>query len=404
MSLTVFSTNFLKLGSQSNLLLYEGLWKANKGCIFHLQKATIKSKAFKEPVQKPAPFPYKEKNYTVWRRFIDTTTDRFDENTKLIVVDGPIAVGKTKFAKQLASELDMYHIPDANMDIRYITSNGFNLRCLDDKVPPSLQSFDEKKFCCDPTHFNVASFQIWMYRLRFSLYVDALAHILSTGQGVVIERSPWSDKAFLEAMSKSKYISKNARKAYYEIKRHTIPHLMRPHLIIYLDIPLAKVKENIKNRNLPYEQNSKALTDKFLQDMEDVYKTDVLAKLNTHAELLMYDWTEEGDIEAIVEDIERLDFGSYTKYDEKTIDWCIGKEQYWGDLRARYADHKDSLMALFNVPIFDCPELVVSGEDVEAYNNVVYKIPEMEYDEGYNPKQGDSGLIFKTSSPKYVKY
>lgn len=91
---------------------------------------------------KPKPYDYKNKNFPFYGMLYDWTTSRylnlliykniyintkeyptyyvsrFDENTKLIVVDAPIASGKTEFAKALAEEFDMYHIQDANMDLR----------------------------------------------------------------------------------------------------------------------------------------------------------------------------------------------------------------------------------------------------------------------------------------------
>lgn len=85
------------------------------------------------------------------------------------------------------------------------------MRQLDSQLPDSVKSFDEKTFCRNPTGLNTAAFQVWMYRLRYSLYIDALAHILSTGQGVVIERSPFSDFVFMEAMFSNKYISKEGK-------------------------------------------------------------------------------------------------------------------------------------------------------------------------------------------------
>ena len=83
---------------------------------------------------------------------------------------------------------------------------------------------------------NVSTF------LRYEQYVDALAHLLSTGQGVVLDRSCYSDFVFVEAMTKSNYLSKAARSAYYDIKKNTILELLKPHLVIYLDIPVEQVK------------------------------------------------------------------------------------------------------------------------------------------------------------------
>ena len=58
------------------------------------------SKELREPgYKRPAPFPYKQKPYTFWRALIDDTTQRFDENTKIIVVDGPPTGNKDAFAR-----------------------------------------------------------------------------------------------------------------------------------------------------------------------------------------------------------------------------------------------------------------------------------------------------------------
>lgn len=56
--------------------------------------------------------------------------------------------------------------------------------------------------------------------------------------------------------------------------------LMKPHLVIYLDVPVSKVQENIKKRNKFGEANGKALTTGFLEDMEDAYKTKYLPKIS----------------------------------------------------------------------------------------------------------------------------
>lgn len=40
--------------------------------------------------------------------------------------------------------------------------------------------------------------------------------------------------------------------------------------------------------------------------MEEVYKNNYLKDISTHAELLVYDWSNGGEIELVVEDIERI--------------------------------------------------------------------------------------------------
>lgn len=51
---------------------------------------------------------------------------------------------------------------------------------------------------------------------------------------------------------------------------------MRPHIVIYLDVPVKGVQERIKKRNLSHEVKGKALTDKYLNDLEHVYKREYL--------------------------------------------------------------------------------------------------------------------------------
>lgn len=61
--------------------------------------------------KKPAPFPYHEKRYTFFRALFDSTPSRLDENSKLILVEGPPTAGKGALAKELAKELDMVYFP-----------------------------------------------------------------------------------------------------------------------------------------------------------------------------------------------------------------------------------------------------------------------------------------------------
>lgn len=208
------------------------------------QKCFISGKTMRGGPRVPLakPYPYKEKPYNIFSSMFDKTTHRFDENSKIILVEGPIAAGKSKFAQELANELDMYYIPEANMDMAFINSYGFDLRSLDDQLPESCRSFDAVNFCREPKHLLTACFQIRMYQLRYMQYIDALQHILSTGQGVVLDRSCYSDFVFAEAMHKNGYISSGARSVYHEIRNNTIGELMKPHLVIYLDTPVDVVK------------------------------------------------------------------------------------------------------------------------------------------------------------------
>lgn len=85
---------------------------------------------------------------------------------KIILVEGPIASGKSEFAEKLAADLDMKYFPRATMDDFYINEYGFDLRTFDSQLPPLARSFDEQKFVNNPTHKLVASLQYQMYQLK----------------------------------------------------------------------------------------------------------------------------------------------------------------------------------------------------------------------------------------------
>lgn len=66
---------------------------------------------------------------------------------------------------------------------------------------------------------------------------------------------------------------------YYDVRKNTIQELLRPHLVIYLDVPVKKIKENIKARNISCEVNSSVLTDKYLDVIEKSYKQNYLKEI-----------------------------------------------------------------------------------------------------------------------------
>lgn len=74
-----------------------------------ISSKTMKHREHSEP--KPAPFPYKEKRYNFFRALFDPTPSRLDDNSKLVVIEGPPAAGKGVLAKELANELGMAYFP-----------------------------------------------------------------------------------------------------------------------------------------------------------------------------------------------------------------------------------------------------------------------------------------------------
>lgn len=369
-------------------------------------KRDIHGKATRATLKEPLrgkPFPYLERKFNFFDNFVDNTLDRLNANAKVVVVEGSVAVGKSAIAKEIAEEFDMKHYPEANMDQLYINSYGKDMRDLDPQLPDSCKSYDHKNFCQNPVHPTAASYQIMTYQMRYSQYLDALTHVLNTGQGVVLERSPFSDHIFIDAMYECKYIDKPSKSVYYDVKKNTITELLRPHLVIYLDAPVDVIKKRIVERNLPHERNSKALTDEYLKTLEKFYKTKYLKEISNHAELLVYDWTEPGDTEIVLEDIERIDFDSYEIHSPKMADWDFVDNNDATDLRRYYTNNKMTVMSHFLVPRFDVPSMIISSDDVFNRDLVINNAPGYEYAYGYNEAVGDTGIAFKTKDTVRTK-
>ena len=147
-----------------------------------LQSAFISGKVMRDnTIMKPAPYPYMKKKLGFFRAYLDVTTKRFDENTKVVIVDGNIAVGKTTLAKALADELDMLYVPEATMDSGFINKYGYDIRDYKHLIPEPARPFDLADYYKNPKHNSSIIFQLNMYQLRFEQYLDVLIHILNTG-------------------------------------------------------------------------------------------------------------------------------------------------------------------------------------------------------------------------------
>ncbi|KAG7212491.1 hypothetical protein KM043_012803 [Ampulex compressa] len=368
------------------------------------QVAFITSKALRlNRPYRPPPFPYKTKKYNFYQQLFDPMMDRFDDNSKLIIVDGPPAVGKSKFALQLAEELEMLHMPQPIFDEVYINEYGFDIRELDKLLPVDAQTCDIEKFLTNPHHRNVYPLQIQYYQMRFEQYLSALLHLLSTGQGIVLNRSIFSDFVFLDAMINAGYLRPEMNNIYNELydKSKVVRH--RPHLVIYLDVPVDAVKEKIRKRGIPYEVNSKVLTSDYLSSIENSYKQKYLKTISQHAHVLIYDWTNGGDVTAVVEDIEQLDFEYCKKKGDKMSDWVFPTVDDIRQLRVLCTE-KVKLLTKCMLRSTDLPdELIMNSEAVAAQTALFKSVPGMKNIRGYNVELGDNVLWKIESSAPYIR-
>lgn len=354
--------------------------------------------------KKPKPFPYKTRNYNLFWQAIDKTTLRMDENSKLITVEGAHAIGKSQFAKDLAEDLGMVYVEYPRMDDIFINPYGYDYRKIAHMLPERTRPYDEKDFSRNPLG-PVAGcadrMLIDLFKLKFYNHIFAIRHILNTGQGVVMEGSPFSDYAHFEAAFNQGWVDLETKKAYKLMLSRSLHHLLRPNLILYLDAPVDVVQKNIAARGNEWDKNSPVWTNKnYLSDIYTELKRNYLKKMQRYSRVLVYDWSEPGDAEVVVEDIENLNMDNIDYYDDQQCDWRFYNEEGASIVRYKYTNSnavydKMNCCSGLQELVTDADHIWFSTEEMIEFENVMYWIESARYHYGYNKKLGDKGFWMK---------
>lgn len=138
---------------------------------------------------------------------------------------------------------------------------------------------------------------------------------------------------------------------------------------------------------------------KFLSSVEKIYKEEYLPDITKHAELLAYDYSNGGDTELLIEDIERINFDieSYELHGDKMKDWqYMIHERDWSEERMDYTHCSSDLFSLLYVANYDVPELLIAPEDQIAQNHLFEEMKGLKYAHGYDEELGDKDILFKT--------
>lgn len=309
----------------------------------------------------------------------ERTTPRFNKNSKIITVDGNLASGKGALAQKLADRLGMLYVSEP--DIHYLDKMTGEKELLDSRFNGNCSL---EKFYTDPMSADGNSYRLqsWMYHVRILHYADAIEHLLTTGQGVIMERSPYSDMVFLEAMANRGYIRKQCVDHYNEIKNISICEFLPPHLVIYVDVPAEDVQKKIKQTGKAYLQNVPLA---YLKSIEDAYKKSFLPKISEHCEVLAYDAVQAQDIEKVVEDLEYLKFekGPWPEQDDVSFH----------HLRMLVED-KQKVADLTCIAHF-LPEVTIGAHEYDETYYAYKSLPGKQYAPGYNEDVGDKNIWLK---------
>ncbi|ETN69380.1 deoxynucleoside kinase [Necator americanus] len=380
------TSSIAKLGKTACRLLAAG------SSSIQLQSRSIVHKSLlRLPPDYPDPWPYKEKGYNYTDAIRDRTQSRFHQNSKLIVVEGNIGVGKSKLSRELADQLGFYYMPEFKMEDILIDRYGNDLRKFYHLFPESFRMPDMDMFYKNPMSDMSAKMQQRIFECRFDQFLNAVAHILNTGQGVVLERTPYSDFVFVNAMRSKNFVGHEYLKHYYYVRKAALPQLhFWPHLVVYLDAPVHKCLENIRARGNASE--IAAVDEKYLKTIEESYK-DSLKEYRRHSKILAYDWTRPGDADTVVEDIERLDFDFFEWHSGDVMEewFTLVDEVGWNGWRQHVTSKVDArLYAFGGMSTHEVGELYINPRDAGHFMHVMRKeVLKSPHSYGFIAKNGD---------------
>merc|ERR1711971_1074554 len=118
-------------------------------------------------------------------------------------------------------------------------------------------------------------------------------------------------------------------------------------------------------------------------------KRQYLPKAALSSYVLQYDWSEGGDVEVVVEDIERLQMDYHDKYDKQQKDWRLHTEDGFASKRNLYTN-KDKI-------ILTAPE----GTEQER---IRMALPGNFYKYGFNTILGDPEPMFNFNMKTAVNW
>lgn len=307
------------------------------------------------------------------------TQNKFNDNSRVIQIEGNIGAGKHEFAHKLANELDMFVMPDINVDDYYINEHGFDYAALNPLLPERLRNCTMEMFHENPARHSVVHMQYYMFKLRILQYIKAIRHVFNTGQGVILVRSAYTERVMVEAMHNIGWLPKGYLRGdgvqffdwkdrYIYTRNLVLANLLKPHLTLYLDTPVDKCLDNLKRKNDPTIANSKALTSEFLQAIEGAYNEHVLPSCDQYSYIKNVDHTRTSvvDIEDLLDEVEKVDF-LYDEKDTRYKGWFPDRIWLWYNTTRRdYSTlNAASFVDYINQPWFDIAGLGDSIDHVD---------------------------------------
>ncbi|XP_028393121.1 deoxyguanosine kinase-like isoform X2 [Dendronephthya gigantea] len=201
------------------------------------------------------------------------------KQSHVIIVEGNIGVGKTTLTCQLGRKM--------------------NYRIF---LEPTYKNPYLAKFYEEPKKYAL-KMQLWLFRKRCMMYLRAVKHAVKSGQGVLLDRSLFSDQVFATVSHEDGNISKEGYDRYCKLRSQVLKLVPPPDVVVYLDATPLTCHERISKRGRGCESG---IPIKYLLELQKNYGN-LLNELQNHGSKIMkYDWSEFGYSFEVDEDIKNL--------------------------------------------------------------------------------------------------
>lgn len=292
------------------------------------------------------PWDYNKKPYGLWGQMFDSTAAHLTENSLIISVEGNFGAGKTAFAKKLAAELDFKYASEPCLEKHlFLLENGGSMRDIINEHTEGNALFHSdnlEDWHKKATFKATAEMQVNFYMMRWMQMRTALLHLLSTGQGVVLERTAFSDEVITESLHENHMLSDEAYNYYKNDLRYlTISDLWKPHVHVYIEKTPEDCFKTIKLSSKEYERTSNVYSMDLLKTVEDKYKRNFLPAMENSGYVLKTE-SNLANTQTVIDDLELLNFedkGEYANH-VKFPDWLFNDERQISQYRKKIANYE----------------------------------------------------------------
>lgn len=234
-----------------------------------------------------------------------------DRHAKVFAVEGNMKSGKGEFAKEFAERLDLRFFPSCDYSYiitakeRYFDPEERDFLMDENHIfKRSLDVAMERVYTNPEDWAQMARYQQAILKAKFYQYADAVAHLIRTGQGVVIEKSYFSMPIFEVAFKKMKWQNREVMKYLHDYRLFMQQRFLPPQVVIYLDVPAEDCYTELQKNGSPAE---KQISLKYLQAMEEGYSKYLIDAERYGSKVITLDWTKDRDVEAFVMDMEEME-------------------------------------------------------------------------------------------------